>query len=74
MPECVLAFGVFPFEKLDGGVFGNGAGEIPLVVVDAGGQHLAGEARRYGFGYLKRSYSGFKFLYAIVGKCDFNHD
>ena len=34
VPESVFAFGVIPFEKFDCGIFGDGAGDVPLLVVD----------------------------------------
>ena len=47
MPERMLTFGIFPFEKFDGGVGLDGAGEIPLLLIDRRGENFAGEPRRY---------------------------
>ncbi len=40
VPEGVLAFGVVPFEQLEGGVGGHGAAEVPFLAVDKGGEHV----------------------------------
>ena len=68
MPECVLAFGVFPFVETEGSVLVDGAGEIPLLVIYCGGEHVAGQLRRQAFGYLQWSDAALILLYAAVGK------
>ena len=73
VPESVLALGVFPFVKPDTGVFADGAAEVPFFVVDTGGENFAGQTGRDSFGNLERRNADFKFLYAVVGKCYFNH-
>ena len=52
MPESVLAFGIVPFEKLDGSVFGHGAGDIPFLTVDFGGEYVSGKTRADALGHF----------------------
>ena len=73
VPECVLAFAVFPLEKFKACVFDNRATEIPLTVVDRCSKHILRQARADTFGYVERSHAGLELLYAIVGKSDINH-
>ena len=73
MPEGVLALGVIPFEKFDGGIFGERTREVPVLSVDLCGEHIGREARADALGDLKRSDAILVLLYVAVGECNANH-
>ena len=70
MPERVLPLRVVPFVELEGGIFINGACEVPFFVIDGGCEHIASQLGRQAFSYLKRGGALFVLLYAAVRECD----
>ena len=73
MPESMLALRIIPFEKFDGGVFNHRTGDIPILAVYLGCEHIGRETRTDAFCYLQGRYAGLELLHAAIWKCYVDH-
>ena len=73
VPECLLAFGVFPFVQLDLRVGDDGTVQVHDFAVDRGRQHFLSQTRADAFGDLHRRRPLGVLTNAAVGESHFNH-